>query len=110
MHALHNRFGGWFSVLELSKLSATRSPLNISKEKLIQDLIRVSQTLGKNSVTGEEYNRHGKYSASTIAKRLGSWFKALEAAGLEKTRVFGVTDEEYFKNMITAIKEPNPEE
>lgn len=98
-HALHNRFGGWFSVLGLARLHATRSLLNIPKEELVHDLICVSQTLGKNSVTREEYRRHGKYSTSTISSRLGSWFKALEAAGLEKTRVFGVTDEEYFKNI-----------
>lgn len=73
--------------------------LDVSDKDLIDDLIRVAKSLKKNSVTIDEYNDHGKFHASTLQRRFESWFKALEKAGLKKTRTLGVTDEEYFENL-----------
>lgn len=72
---------------------------NTSDEDLINDLLRVSKQLQKDSVTIDEYNECGNYHATTLSRRFGSWFKALEKAGLKKTRTLGVTDEEYFKDI-----------
>jgi hypothetical protein len=72
---------------------------NTPDEELLGDLIRVSKLLNKNSVTIDEYNENGEFHATTLSRRFGSWFRALEKANLEKTRTLGVTDEEYFKNI-----------
>lgn len=72
---------------------------NTPEKELIEDLIRVAKLLKKKSVTIDEYNEMGKYHATTLARRFGSWFKSLEKAGLEKTRTLGVSDEEYFQNL-----------
>ena len=72
---------------------------NTPDEDLIGDLIQVSKLLNENSVTIDEYNENGEYHATTLSRRFGSWFKALEKANLERTRTLGVTDEEYFKNI-----------
>ncbi len=99
VHALHNRFGGWLNLLNACGLPPSRSRLDIPDTELVQDIARVAKSLGKASLTRNEYNLDGKFSASTVKTRLGSWFNALEAAGLKKTRTLGVTTEEYFKNL-----------
>ena len=58
---------------------------NVPDEELIADVKRVAETLGQNTLTGDEYLSHGKYHLSTIRKRLGhgSWKKVLELCDLE---------------------------
>jgi len=46
-----------------------------------------------------DYERYGKFSRSTLARRFGGWLKALEKAGLNKTRNYNITDEEWFNNL-----------
>jgi hypothetical protein len=76
---------------------------NIADEELLADVRRVAAHLGKQSVTKKEFDEHSKYSASTLARRFGSWFNTLEKAGLEQTqgtiialtarpKTFGITD------------------
>jgi 5-methylcytosine-specific restriction endonuclease McrA len=72
---------------------------NIPSDELIKDLMKASETLKKETVTIDEYNETGKFHSTTLARRFGSWFKALEKAGLKRTRTLGVTDEEYFENL-----------
>ncbi len=72
---------------------------NTSNEELVNDLVRVSRLLKKDAVTIDEYNKYGIYNASTLSRRFGSWFKALDKAGLQKTRTLGVSDEEYLRNI-----------
>ena len=55
---------------------------NVSDEELLQDLLRVSKELKKDSVTIEEYKKNGKYSRDTISRRFGGWAVALKKAGL----------------------------
>ena len=72
---------------------------NTPDETLIADLKRVANDLGT-SPTIDEYNERGTYHATTITRRFGNWFKALEIAGLEKTRSsFNISEEELFKNI-----------
>ena len=73
--------------------------LNVPDEELLADVRRVAQSLSKNSITGPEYKKHGKYSLSTLEKRFG-WIKCLEAAGLETTgRKKNADEESLFKNL-----------
>ncbi len=81
--SLCRRFGSWFTVLEKAGLKKTRSRFNIPAEECLNDLCRVAKKLGKNSVTRNEYKKHGKFSPTPIIRNFGSWFSALDKAGLE---------------------------
>ncbi len=73
---------------------------NTKDDDLIADLRRVGNELGKASVTIDEYNDGGIYHATTLTRRFGSWFEALERAGLEKTRNLNISNEELFENLV----------
>ena len=57
---------------------------NVPDQDLIDDLKRVADELEKDKVTIDEYNERGNYHSTTLNRRFGSWFKALEKAGLKK--------------------------
>ncbi|MDP3066988.1 MAG: HNH endonuclease [Methanobacteriaceae archaeon] len=95
---LQKRFGSWTKALKLAGLQIRKNP-KISADELLDDLKRVANVLNKKSVTQNEYKSLGKYDSAPLVRTFGSWFKALEKAGLEKTRTFGVTNEEYFENL-----------
>ena len=59
---------------------------NVFDDELIADLKRVAAELNKQSVTSEEQIERGKFHAMTLIRRFGSWFKALDRAGLQKTK------------------------
>ena len=72
----------------------------VKDEELISDLKRVASELNKNSVTQEEYREKGKYAVTTCIRRFSSWYKALEKAGLEKSRTpMNLPEEELFQNL-----------
>ena len=92
------RFGSWSAALEKAGFKAIRWH-NVTKESYVEDIQRVAQLLGKRTLTMAEYDESGKYSSSAVIGKFESWFAALDAAGLERTRNLGVTDEEYFSNL-----------
>jgi hypothetical protein len=68
--------------------------------------------LGRDTVTISEYTEHGRAHATTIQRRFRSWFKALEAAGLQPSRSkIGITDEELLDNLrivwLSLGRQPN---
>lgn len=72
----------------------------LSNEELLADMRRVAQILGRETVTLAEYTQNGRGHCSTIQRRFGSWFKALEHAGLQPSRSpIGITDESLFENL-----------
>ena len=73
---------------------------NISAQELIDDLIRVAKELGQDKVTINQYNDKGHFHNTTFNRRFDSWFKALEKAGLQKTRTLNITSEELFENLV----------
>ena len=87
------RFGSWLKVLKLCKLESNQFQLaaassshlytSISNRDLLDDIIRVSKILGKESFSSREYNDLAKYSSSTVFKRFKSWNDALDKAGLQ---------------------------
>lgn len=93
------RCGSWLQALTDAGLSCQRKNAKISPGQFIPDLKRVAKFLGKSSVTTDEYREHGSFAPSTVANHFGTWFAALEAAGLERTRTLHVTDEDYFENL-----------
>lgn len=74
---------------------------NVPDDELISDLASVATAIGKSKVTIDEYNEHGKFHATTLTRRFGSWFTALEKAGLERTRNLNIPNEELFKNIVS---------
>lgn len=72
---------------------------NTPDDELIADLKRVANELQK-SPTLDEYNERGSYHSTTLTRRFGGWFKALEIAGLGKTRSpLNISEEELFQNL-----------
>jgi hypothetical protein len=72
----------------------------ITDEELVADLKRVALDLNKTTVSRAENDERGKYGTTTYIRRFGSWFNALEKAGLQKTRTpANVPEDELFKNL-----------
>jgi hypothetical protein len=72
----------------------------IRDDDLLEDLRLCARQLGRKTVTMGEYERLGKTHPATIYRRFGSWFRALELAGLEPSRSkIGITDDELFENL-----------
>ena len=59
---------------------------DITDKELIEELIKIANKLGKETVTMDEFNDHSQFSSATVYRRFGSWFKALEKAGIGKSR------------------------
>jgi hypothetical protein len=73
---------------------------NVPDEDLIKDLQKVANENNKTTVTIAEYEKQGKFHPSTFQRRFRSWFKALEIAGLEKSRSdLNIPDTELFENI-----------
>jgi hypothetical protein len=77
---------------------------NISDDELLKDLKRVAKELGKEMVTKAEYDKKGKFSSDTYLRRFGSWFIAVEKAGLKRTRNFNIPDEELIEDLVRVAK------
>ncbi|HYU13617.1 MAG TPA: HNH endonuclease [Stellaceae bacterium] len=73
---------------------------NTADAELIEDLRRVAAKTAASSVTIDVYNEHGRFHATTLTRRFGSWFKALELAGLRKTRNLNIPNEALFENLV----------
>jgi hypothetical protein len=74
---------------------------NVSDEELLQDLVATAAKFkeqGKN-LTFRSYNEFGKYSASTIGARFGSWNSGLRRAGLAASEEKNVPVEVLFDNL-----------
>ena len=72
---------------------------NTPDKELLDDLKKVAIKLGKNNMTRDEYREDGKFGDTTIARRFGTWNKALEKAGLQINIKFNLSDAELFKNI-----------
>ncbi len=64
---------------------------NVPDDELLTDLKSVASELDKPKVTIDEYNERGKFHATTLTRRFGSWFVALEKAGLQRTRNLNIS-------------------
>lgn len=93
------RCGSWLAALADAGLSIQRHNSKASPDEFIPDIQRVAALVGKLSVTTDEYQEHGRFSPSTVVNHFGTWFSALDAAGLNRTRSLHVTNEEYFENL-----------
>ena len=76
------------------------SGMPVSNEDLLDDLRRVASSAGRNTVGQVEYRSIGKYDETTVCRRLGSWNKALVAAGLSISNEVNISDERLFENLL----------
>lgn len=82
---------------------------NVSDEELLEDLCRVAKMKRTDSLKSTEYSEYGKYHVTTIARRFGSWNKALQKAGLVISKHYthncnndNITDKELLADLATA--------
>lgn len=77
---------------------------SVSDAELLADLKRVSVTLKASTVSMPKYNEFGKYNYTTIARRFGTWNKALINAGLTVSNEINILDERLFENILELWK------
>jgi hypothetical protein len=66
----------------------------------LTDLRRGAAELTAISVTIKQYNEHGRFNASSLQRRFGSWHRSLEQAGLAKVRNVNVSEDDLFNNLV----------
>ena len=84
------------SIFQLSRVSGQP----VSDAELLGDLRHVAESLGTPSVSRPQYIKLGKFGATTINTRFGSWNKALVAAGLLVVHENDTPDERLFENLL----------
>lgn len=73
---------------------------NTPDEKLISDLINVAKIINRDTVTIAEYEQLGSYYPTTLKRRFGSLFDALERAKLNPSRSkMNISNVELFRNL-----------
>lgn len=110
---IRRRFGGWaqalaragfserFSGTPEAKRTLIHGARTFSDDELLAELRAVAHKLGTKTVTVEEFNRHGRMNGETIRRRFGSWWDAIERAGLEiSNRGKRYSETEYFENLL----------
>ena len=93
------RFGSWNAAVERAGLKA---PAQASDEQLLEDLRQVARRLGRDRLGQTEYNRHGRYNNQMIARRFGSWGKAVERAALGTAGHPHADPDAIFYNLLAA--------
>lgn len=76
---------------------------DISNEDLIKDLQKVQFSLQSSNkkLTFRFYDEHGKFAASTMSERFGTWNRALQEAGIALVQEKSVSIDDLFDNMRT---------
>jgi hypothetical protein len=106
---IRNRFGGWQQALVLAGLgdrysgivTSREPPKTYSDDELTAELRRVAEKLGVKKMTMEAFNTQASINAETIRRRFGSWWKALQSAGLEISNLGKrYSDDDYFENLL----------
>jgi hypothetical protein len=76
------------------------SGLPVSDEELLADLLATAKNAGKDTIGMLAYRELGTYDDSNIARRFGTWNKALAKAGLAISNDINFTDERLFENIL----------
>jgi hypothetical protein len=82
----------------------------VDSDELLNDLKRVAEKLGEDTLTQKLYSTHGKYDVSNLSKRFGTWNDAIEKIGLKPGNVNNYPDEDLFENILNIWQfKENPE-
>lgn len=72
----------------------------VEDSELIEDLKRVVNGLGSNTLPQRQYGDLGKYDISTVIRRFGTWNKALQKANIKISNRVNIGDEELYENIL----------
>lgn len=72
----------------------------VSKDELLEDLLRVAKIVGTTELTKSSYRTHGRFGTSSYGKHFGSWNRAIEAAGLMPAHEVLISNERLFENLM----------
>lgn len=112
---LIRRFGDWRNILEKAGIGQKYSGRSVSEkmrlnkakylsdDEVIEEIKRVAQVLGKDSITVEDLRANSEIiSEAIIRRRFGSWETGMEKAGLKISEMYHrrFSDEEYFENLL----------
>ena len=110
---LNKKFGSWektliecglghrYSGRTISSKMRSQVARNLPDAELISELKRVAQKLGKKELSQKDFNDNSSFSASAIARRLGSWSEGLKKSGLEEVKMAKrYTEQDYFENLL----------
>ena len=83
----------------MEKFELNHRERNISKDKLLEDLKKVADSINQQTITKTVYSQKGKFGVNTFLRRFGSWNKAVEAAGLKVIFLQNIEDDLLFENL-----------
>lgn len=87
-------------------------PLNadVTDQELLDDLKKVAMELGKQILTGREYDKSkiNRFCSNTIARRFNGWNNAIEKAGLIISVKRNITNEELLEDLRRVSVEISP--
>ncbi len=72
---------------------------NCPDSVLLDDLRSVAQKLGKETLTRDEYEAHGRFNGHTLQKRFGSWNSALKKSGLLIQKRINIPSDELLEDV-----------
>ncbi len=82
------------------KFELTETLKGLTDEELLIKLSGTARSIGRDTITMEEFNKYGSGHAITFTRRFGSWPCALERAGLQPSRSkIGISEAELFDNL-----------
>ena len=82
------------------KFEFKKSLRGLSDEELLEELKSCANQLGQDTITMNQFEKHGKGHPTTFCRRFGSWPKALELANLKPSRSeINISDEKLFINL-----------
>jgi HNH endonuclease len=83
------------------RFQLTRSPnAPVSSVELLADMQHASDAAQTKMLSQRLYLEFGKYDPTTVARRFGSWNKAIAAAGLEIGYEINYADERLYENIM----------
>ena len=92
-----NRFGSWNTALKEAGIELNNQ-WGMPDEELLEELRRLANVLDR-TPTQPDMTEYGRYSIRTYALRFGNWNGAIEAAGLDPTRRYDISDEELLEEL-----------
>jgi len=85
-----------------SRFQLTRvSGQPVNDAEILADLKSIASRLDTKTVSQPHYRQYGRYDDTTVARRFGSWNKALLAAGLALSNEVNISDKRLFENILT---------
>jgi len=82
--ACQNHFGTWNNALTAANVRLNQEN-NISEDKLLDELTRLRDELGR-TPTSRDMSERGCYASETYTRKFGNWNTAIQEAGLDLVR------------------------